>query len=83
MKKVLLTQDVKLNTKTVTSLSLLAIVLVQEFAKLFGWHLNGDPKQIMEIVNTILTILGTLGLASNSADVKDVHLKEEIKKKGE
>ncbi|MEE5987184.1 hypothetical protein L1O48_00465 [Ligilactobacillus equi] len=83
MMKALLTQDGKLNTKTVTSLALLAIVLVQEVAKLFGWHLTGDPKQVMEIVNTILTILGTLGLASTSSDVKDVQLKEEIKKKGE
>lgn len=81
MMKALLTQDGKLNAKTVTSLALLAVVLVQEVAKLFGWHLTGDPKQVMEIVNTILTILGTLGLASNSADVKDDEIKAKIERK--
>ncbi|KRM20317.1 hypothetical protein FC40_GL000238 [Ligilactobacillus hayakitensis DSM 18933 = JCM 14209] len=81
MMKALLTQDGKLNAKTVTSLALLGVVLVQEVAKLFGWHLTGDPKQVMEIVNTILTILGTLGLASNSADVKDDEIKAKIEGK--
>ncbi|MHC3377740.1 hypothetical protein [Ligilactobacillus equi] len=79
MKKMLFNADGKLNSKTVTSLAALAIVLVQEIAGLFGWQLKGDTNQIMDIVNTLLTILGLLGLASTSADVKDVVLKQEIK----
>lgn len=81
MKQRLITSEGQINTKTVTSLALLAIVLLQEIANVFGWKLTGDPKQIMEIINTMLMILGTLGLASTGADVKDDEIKAKIEGK--
>lgn len=62
MKKVFLDKDGRLNRKTVTSLVLLLIVLVQQLCAIFGIKFTGDPLRIMDLVNTILTIGGILGL---------------------
>ena len=62
MKKVFLDKDGRLNRKTVTSLVLLLIVLVQQLCAIFGIKFTGDPSRIMDLVNTILTIGGILGL---------------------
>ena len=62
MKKVFLDKDGKLNRKTITSLVLLLIVLVQQLCAIFNLKFTGDPSRIMNLVNTILTIGGILGL---------------------
>lgn len=62
MKKVFLDKEGKLNRKTVTSLVLLLIVLVQQLCAIFNLKFTGDVGQIMDLVNTILTIGGILGL---------------------
>ena len=62
MKKVFLDKDGKLNRKTITSLVLLLIVLAQQLCAIFGIKFTGDPSRIMDLVNTILTIGGILGL---------------------
>ena len=62
MKKILVDKDGKLNRKTVTSLVLLLIVLVQQLCAIFNLKFTGDPSRIMDLVNTLLTIGGILGL---------------------
>ena len=62
MRKVFLDKDGKLNRKTVTSLVLLLIVLVQQLCAIFNLRFTGDPSRIMDLVNTLLTIGGILGL---------------------
>lgn len=62
MRKVFLDKDGKLNRKTITSLVLLLIVLVQQLCAIFNLKFTGDPSRIMDLVNTILTIGGILGL---------------------
>lgn len=62
MRKAFLDKDGKLNRKTVTSLVLLLIVLVQQLCAIFGIKFTGDPSRIMDLVNTLLTIGGILGL---------------------
>lgn len=60
--KTFLDKDGKLNRKTVTSLVLLLIVLAQQLCAIFNLKFTGDVGQIMDLVNTILTIGGILGL---------------------
>lgn len=62
MRKVFLDKDGKLNRKTVTSLVLLLIVLAQQLCAIFNLKFTGDVGQIMDLVNTLLTIGGILGL---------------------
>ena len=62
MRKVFLDKDGKLNRKTVTSLVLLLIVLAQQLCAIFNLRFTGDPSRIMDLVNTLLTIGGILGL---------------------
>lgn len=62
MRKVFLDKEGKLNRKTVTSLVLLLIVLVQQLCAIFNLKFTGDVGQIMDLVNTLLTIGGILGL---------------------
>lgn len=60
--KVFLDKDGKLNRKTITSLVLLLIVLAQQLCAIFNLKFTGDVGQIMNLVNTLLTIGGILGL---------------------
>ena len=46
-----------------TSLTALLIVLVQQVAKVFGIEFSNDlANQVQGIVNTVLTILGLIGV---------------------
>ncbi|MDM8279622.1 hypothetical protein QUW35_02805 [Ligilactobacillus agilis] len=65
MKKALFTKDGKINRKTVTALVVLLIVLLQQVCAIFGIKLTGDPSKIMDLVNTLLTIGGILGLVDS------------------
>ena len=62
IKKAFINEDGKLNRKTITSLALLLIVRVQQLCAIFGIKFTGDPSRVMDLVNTILTIGGILGL---------------------
>lgn len=62
IKKAFIDKDGKLNRKTVTSLVLLLIVLAQQLCAIFNLKFTGDVGQIMDLVNTLLTIGGILGL---------------------
>ena len=53
MKKVLFDKDGKLNRKTVTSLVVLLLVLLQQLCAIFGLKFTGDTGQIMNLVNSI------------------------------
>lgn len=73
MKKVFLDKNGKLNRKTITSLVLLLIVLAQQLCAIFNLKFTGDVGQIMDLVNTILTIGGILGLVDGvTADTETV-----------
>ena len=65
MRKAFLDKDGKLNRKTITSLVLLLIVLVQQLCAIFNLRFTGDIGQIMDLVNTLLTIGGILGLVDS------------------
>ena len=65
IKKAFIDKDGKLNRKTVTSLVLLLIVLVQQLCAIFNLKFTGDVGQIMDLVNTLLTIGGILGLVDS------------------
>ncbi|MBL1056953.1 hypothetical protein JEM51_11155 [Ligilactobacillus agilis] len=65
MKKALFDKEGKLNRKTVTSLVLLLIVLAQQLCAIFNLKFTGDVGQIMDLVNTLLTIGGILGLVDS------------------
>lgn len=81
MKKVLFDKDGKLNRKTITSLVLLLIVLIQQLCAIFGFKFTGDVGQIMNLVNTVLTIGGILGLADGTTvDFDTVNTIEETAK---
>ena len=60
--KAFLDKDGKLNRKTISSLVLLLIVLAQQLCAIFNLKFTGDVGQIMDLVNTLLTIGGILGL---------------------
>lgn len=74
MRKVFLDKDGKLNRKTITSLVLLLIVLVQQLCAIFNLRFTGDPSRIMDLVNTILTIGGILGLVDGVTVEKSIGL---------
>lgn len=79
IKKAFIDKDGKLNSQNVLSTVALLIVLVQQAAKIFGFDYHGNTADIMNLVNTVLTILGVWGLADNSHQIKEV--KEQITEK--
>ena len=82
MKKVLFDKDGKLNRKTVTSLVVLLLVLLQQLCAIFGLKFTGDTGQIMNLVNTVLTIGGILGLVDGTTvDFDTVNTIEETANK--
>lgn len=82
MKKALFDKDGKLNRKTITSLVLLLIVLAQQLCAIFGLKFTRDVGQIMNLVNTVLTIGGILGLVDGTTvDVDTVNTIEKTANK--
>lgn len=65
MKKALFNKDGKLNRRTVSALALLLTVLIQQVSAIFGVKFTGDPARIMDLINTLLTIGGILGLVDS------------------
>lgn len=79
IKKAFIDDDGKLNSQNVLSAVALGIVLIQQAAKIFGLEFHGDTADIMNFVNTLLTMLGVFGLADNTHQIKKVQkeIKEE------
>ncbi|APS41331.1 prophage Lp2 protein 58 [Weissella jogaejeotgali] len=56
--------------KVVAGLVSLLIVLVQQVFAVFGIKFSGDWNAIVAVVNTVLTILGALGVLSGGGVVE-------------
>ncbi|MDP4436618.1 phage holin [Lactiplantibacillus plantarum] len=61
--------DGSLNGKLIAGIISLLIVLIQQVFAMFGVKFTGDWSAIIAVVNTVLTILGMLGVIT---DVKTV-----------
>lgn len=57
--------DGSLNGKLIAGLISLLIVLVQQVLAVFGIKFTGDWSAITAIINTVLTILGLLGVITD------------------
>lgn len=65
LKKALINADGTINGKVVAGLISLLIVLVQQVLAIFGLHFHGDVGALVEAINTVLTILGLIGVLEN------------------
>lgn len=68
-------KDGKLDGKMVSSVVALLIVLAQEILAIFGIQPAHDLNAIVDLVNTILALLGAMGILGGFTRVKleDVH----------
>lgn len=57
--------DGSLNGKLIAGLISLAIVLIQQVLAVFGIKFTGDWTSIVAVINTVLTILGMLGVITD------------------
>ena len=57
--------DGSLNGKLVAGIISLLIVLIQQVFAMFGIKFTGDWSSIIAVVNTVLTILGMLGVVTD------------------
>lgn len=57
--------DGSLNGKLIAGIISLLIVLVQQVLAMFGIKFTGDWSAIVAVVNTVLTILGMLGVVTD------------------
>ncbi|WP_436648915.1 phage holin [Lactiplantibacillus plantarum] len=71
MKKISLKNpDGALNGKLIAGLISLVIVLIQQIFAMFGVKFTGDWSAIVAVINTVLTILGMLGVITDVQTVK-------------
>ena len=61
-KTALINEDGKVNGGLVVSVSMLAIVLIQQVLAIFNVNISVHSDQLMGVVNTLLTIGAMLGL---------------------
>lgn len=61
--------------KVIAGLLSLLIVLIQQVFAVFGIKFNGDWNAIVAVVNTVLTILGALGVLSGGGVVETTSVK--------
>ena len=66
--------DGSLNGKLIAGIISLLIVLVQQILAMFGVKFTGDWSAIVAVINTVLTILGMLGVIT---DVQTVNVSED------
>ncbi len=73
--------DGSLNGKLIAGIISLLIVLVQQVLAVFGVKFTGDWTSIVAVINTVLTILGMLGVVTDVQTVTAPAVKsdEEIK----
>ncbi|MEA0993606.1 phage holin [Lactiplantibacillus plantarum] len=57
--------DGSLNGKLIAGIISLLIVLIQQVLAMFGIKFTGDWSAIIAVVNTVLTILGMLGVVTD------------------
>lgn len=57
--------DGSLNGKLIAGIISLLIVLIQQILAMFGIKFTGDWSAIIAVVNTVLTILGMLGVITD------------------
>ncbi|WP_436697142.1 phage holin [Lactiplantibacillus pentosus] len=57
--------DGSLNGKLIAGIISLLIVLVQQLLAVFGVKFTGDWMSIVAVINTVLTILGMLGVVTD------------------
>ncbi|WFC04253.1 phage holin [Lactiplantibacillus pentosus] len=57
--------DGSLNGKLIAGIISLLIVLIQQVFAMFGIKFTGDWSSIIAVVNTVLTILGMLGVVTD------------------
>lgn len=48
----------------------LVILFIQQLAICFGFHLHGDINAIVSLINIVLTILGFIGVISDTTPVE-------------
>ena len=66
MKKISLKNaDGSLNGKLIAGIISLLIVLIQQVLAMFGIKFTGDWSAIVAVINTVLTILGMLGVITD------------------
>ena len=66
MKKISLKNaDGSLNGKLIAGIISLLIVLIQQIFAMFGIKFTGDWSAIVAVINTVLTILGMLGVITD------------------
>lgn len=61
--------DGTFNGKMISGTIALIIVLIQQVLAVFGFTFTGNWAQITDIINTILVVLGTLGVVENPAQL--------------
>ena len=55
-----------------TSLTALFVVFIQQIAAVFGWSFDSEKaQQLTGIINTVLTILATLGIVYDTTTTED------------
>lgn len=69
IKAKLIKPDGTLNGKIVSGLIGLLIILVQQVCLVFGFHLKGDTTSVVGMINTLLAVLGLLGVLSDPTPV--------------
>lgn len=69
--------DGSLNGKLIAGLISLLIVLVQQVLAMFGIKFTGDWKNIVAVINTVLTILGMLGVITDVQTVTSPTVKSD------
>lgn len=57
--------DGSLNGKLIAGIISLLIVLIQQIFAMFGIKFTGDWSSIVAVINTVLTILGMLGVVTD------------------
>lgn len=65
----LVNPDGTLNGKILTGLISLGIALIIQIGGMFGYKF-GATNQVIDIINTLLTVLGLLGVVSDTSLVK-------------
>lgn len=70
LNKALKNADGSYSGKVIAGLLSLLIVLIQQLFAAFGIKFTGDWNAIVAIVNTVLTILGMLGVISGGGIVE-------------
>ncbi|MGY5256964.1 phage holin [Lactiplantibacillus plantarum] len=69
--------DGSLNGKLIAGIISLLIVLIQQIFAMFGIKFTGDWSAIVAVINTVLTILGMLGVVTDVQTVTEPAIKSD------